>query len=170
MDSQAAPTQSNFLMELWVLGAAFISQIRTRAHSRGVRVSRSKTSQFGGCADAVGQLNGLTVTFVRSCSSSVETFFISEAKIKSRYQSGELVAALWLNSVGGIMEIRSVVENKRCELQKLPSGRLKMGDKGCKIPPSVGLFLLSVPGRSHRRLMGDNIPHLLPKHLQHLQG
>lgn len=39
VDSQAA-AQRHFLMELWVLGAAFINQIRTQAPSLGVRVSR----------------------------------------------------------------------------------------------------------------------------------
>ncbi|CAG06583.1 unnamed protein product, partial [Tetraodon nigroviridis] len=41
-DSQAALTRCSSLMELRVLGAAFINQIRTRAHSLGVRVSRSR--------------------------------------------------------------------------------------------------------------------------------
>lgn len=40
--SQAALTRCSSVMEWRLLGAAFIKQIRTRAHSLGVRVSQSK--------------------------------------------------------------------------------------------------------------------------------
>lgn len=102
-DSQAALTPTSFLMELWVLGAAFINQIRARAHSLRVKASQRKkkartsgSSQFGRCADSVEKLSGLVQTFVQSCSSSMDTFFFfCESDMKYELLEGARFSPNW---------------------------------------------------------------------------